>query len=345
MGEDNKEFEEQVDKSVEVAYDREMASINNQLDKEIVFALIGEVNAGKSSTVNQLMGEEMAIVSATPGETIQIDKYKAKNKSKIIFADTPGLDDIVKDNSEETIQFFRQADVNLFLLNAAGTVFSDSEKQVFEKLKRLNEHIILILNKIDASDDPDSQIAYVKAQTGGVYDLIAISSRTGENIDELNKAVLDMLKKKSKDILFAKNSKRKSSIAHRWIAAAGTSAGAVGAMPLPGSDIVPLTSIQVGLIVKLSTLYERPISKKSAKELAMVALTRNIGKSAFRQIMKVFPGAGSVAGGGVASGMTFAMGYAVKYAFENNMTVNADTIRGLYETFLKKKSKSVEGKE
>jgi GTP-binding protein Era len=131
MSEDNKEFEEQIRQSVDEAYDNEMESVNEQLDKEIIFALVGDVNVGKSSTINQLMNEKVALVSAKPGATTSIDKYKAENKNKIIFADTPGLHDIVKDNSEEAIRFFKQADVNLFLLNAAGTVFSDKEEQVF----------------------------------------------------------------------------------------------------------------------------------------------------------------------------------------------------------------------
>ncbi len=249
MSEDNKEFEEQIRQSVDEAYDNEMESVNEQLDKEIIFALVGDVNVGKSSTINQLMNEKVALVSAKPGATTSIDKYKAENKNKIIFADTPGLHDIVKDNSEEAIRFFKQADVNLFLLNAAGTVFSDKEEQVFNKLKKLNDNIILVLNKIDASDDPESQIAYIKEHTENGYDIVAISSRTGENIDKLNKAILNIPKKRSKDILFAKNSKRKSSIAHKWIAGAGVSAGAIGALPVPGSDIVPLTTLQVGLLV------------------------------------------------------------------------------------------------
>lgn len=339
MDEKDKAFEEQIKKSVDEAYDDEMANVNEQLDKKIIFALIGDVNAGKSSTINQIMGEKTAFVSAKPGATISIDEYELKNKNKIIFADTPGLDDIVQDNSEETLRFLKEADVHLFMLNAAGTVFSDGEKQVFNKLKKLNDNILFVLNKIDASDDPDAQMKFVKEQTENQYDVVAVSSKTGENIDTLNKAILDLLKKKSKELLFAKNSKRKSSIANKWIIAAGTSAGAIGAAPFPGADVVPLTTIQVGMIVRLSTLYEKPISKESAKDLAIVTITSNLGKSVFRQIVKFVPGAGTIAGAGVASGMTLALGYAVRYAYENDLELNGDTIKSLYETFFQKQVK------
>ena len=339
--ENEQTLENQIRESAEIAYDEEMASINEQLDKEIVFALIGDVNAGKSSTINQIMGEEIAFVSSKPGATTKVDQYPLfnKGKSKVIFADTPGLDDIVKDNSDETLGFFKQADVNLFLLNAAGTVFSEGEKQVFEKLRQLNDNIIFVLNKIDASDDVETQVTYIKEQTGNMYKIVPISSRTGESIDKLNETILDILKKKSKDILFAKSSKRKSSVANKWILAAGTSAAAIGALPVPGSDVVPLTTLQVGLIVKLATLYEKPISKRKAKDLAIVTITSNIGKGVFRQVVKLVPGAGSVAGASVASGMTLALGYAIKYAFENDMELNASAIKGLYEKFRNKEDK------
>src|SRR5699024_3640207 len=114
----------------------------------------------------------------------------------IIFADTPGLNDINKDNSEETKNFFESSDIILFFLNAAGTVYSEREKSVFEKLRTMNEDILFVLNKIDAADDIDSVVKYVKGHTGGSYKVIPISSRTGENMNDLNDAILNILIKK-----------------------------------------------------------------------------------------------------------------------------------------------------
>lgn len=120
----------------EKAYDEEIDRINEQLEKEIIFAMIGDVNTGKSSTINRLVGEEVASVGAQPGETVIVKKYKYKDK--IIFADTPGLDDINSKNSEETEKYVKKADVILFFLNAAGTVFSEGEKTQFDKISKIN---------------------------------------------------------------------------------------------------------------------------------------------------------------------------------------------------------------
>ncbi|PAE28982.1 GTP-binding protein [Paenibacillus sp. 7884-2] len=322
------------DEEFENAYKQETDRINAQLDKEILFAMIGDVNTGKSSTINQIIGEEVALVGAKPGETTGIDRYIYRDK--IIFADTPGLDDINRHNSEETMKFYKNADVILFFLNAAGTVFSEGEKRSFDMISKENKNILFVLNKIDAADDIPSLIQYVKQHTKNKYNVVPISSRTGENIDKLRNEIMAILKKKHKEIQFARLVKEKSSTANRWIVAASGSATAVGAAPIPGSDFIPLTGIQVALLVKLATLYEKPLSKERAKELTIATITGNIGKTLFRQVIKFIPGAGSVAGGSIAGGMTLALGYAVKYAYENDIELDANSLKSFYEYFRKK---------
>lgn len=323
------------EKDFDRTYEQEFNNVNEQLDKEIIFAMIGDVNTGKSSTINQLIGDEVANVGSTPGETVIIDKYKYKDK--IIFADTPGLDDINNKNSEETLKFYKEADIILFFLNAAGTVFSEGERKSFEKIRKVNKNIIFVMNKIDAAEDIPKLVKYVQDNTNYDFKITPISSKTGENIDMLRNAILDILKKEKKDILFAKHIKEKSSTANKWILAAASSASLVGAAPIPGSDIIPITGIQVGLMVRLAALYDMPLSKDRAKELAVASLTGNIGKSLFRQVVKFIPGAGSIAGASIAGSMTLALGYAIKYAYENNIELDANSLKSLYDTFMKEK--------
>lgn len=326
------------DEDFNQAFEQESDKVNDELDKEILFALIGDVNTGKSSTINQIIGDEVAQVGARPGETITIDRYLYRDK--IIFVDTPGLDDIHAENSEETLKFYKEADVVLFFLNAAGTVLSEGELRSFEIVKKANKDIIFVLNKIDAADDIPELISYVKEHTGSRFKVVPISSRTGENIDKLRNEILDILRKKHKEIQFARLIKEKSSTANKWILTAAGSATAVGAAPIPGSDFVPLTGIQVGLMVRLATLYEKPLSKAKAKELILATITGNIGKTLFRQVVKFVPGAGSVAGGSIAGGMTLALGYAIKYAYENDIELDAKALQSLYTFFKDKKEQT-----
>jgi GTP-binding protein Era len=318
------------EKDFEQAFEEESDKINAELDKEVLFALIGDVNTGKSSTINQLIGDEVAPVGARPGETVTIERYTYRDK--IIFVDTPGLDDIEAKNSEETLKFYKQADVVLFFLNAAGTVLSEGELRSFEIVKKENKDIIFVLNKIDAADDIPHLVQYIKDHTGK-FKVVPISSRTGENIDKLRNEILNILEKKHKEIQFARLIKEKSSTANKWILGASGSAAAVGAAPIPGSDFVPLTGIQVGMMIRLATLYEKPLSKAKAKELILATITGNIGQTLFRQVIKFVPGAGSVAGGSIAAGMTLALGYAVKYAYENDIDLDPKTLQSLYDYF------------
>ncbi|MGU3471718.1 GTPase [Paenibacillus sp. D51F] len=320
-------------RAAEAQYEQHMAEIGRELDQDILIALVGDVNAGKSSTLNRIVGETVAGVGAEPGETADIRPYLFKER--IFFVDTPGLNDVRVENSQQTMDYYRQADIILFFLNAAGTVYSEAEKRSFEAIRDTNPNILIVLNKIDAADEVDRITARVKQETGGKYDVVPVSSRTGENIEALRAAILELLRKKSKDLLFAKNLKEKSAAANKWILGAAASASAIGAAPIPGADIVPITAVQIGLLTRLAVLYGKPISKETARELVVATVVGNIGKSVFRQVLKLFPGAGSVAGASVAGAMTLALGYAVKYAYENNMDINTATIGKLYGMFRK----------
>ncbi|MGE6413929.1 GTPase [Planococcus kocurii] len=328
---------ENFDHVFEDIFKQKSDEINEQLTRKLIISMVGDVNCGKSSTINRLMKEDIVSVGAKPGETKEIKEIAYREN--IIFVDTPGLDDVIKTNSDITLKYYKNSDVILFFLNAAGTVLSESELKNLKEIEKVNQDIIIVLNKIDAADEIPELIKYIQDHTDYNYPVAPISSRTGENISFLQNKLMDVLEKKSKDILLATNLKDKASIANRWIIGAGGSSAAVGALPIPGSDFVPLISIQVGLIIKLSTLYNKPVSKENAKELIIATVIGNIGKTVFRQIVKVIPGAGSVIGASVAGATTVALGYAIKYMHENDIELNADQLKSVYEMFLSQQKK------
>ncbi|RLQ90590.1 GTP-binding protein [Planomicrobium sp. Y74] len=321
-------------------FENEMKKVNDMLEQDLLISLIGEVNAGKSSTVNKIIGEDIASTNPMPGETVSVDPYNMRGLENIKFMDTPGLNDPNDENPKKTLEFVQKSDVVLFFLNAAGTVFSDSEKEKFTAIEKNNKDILIVLNKIDAAENIPSLIQFVKNHTNNKYKVIPISSKTGENLEEMKREILVILEKKGKDLLFAKSMKEKSAAATRWIVGAGVSAGIIGASPIPGSDVVPLTSLQVGLIIKLSKLYDKPLSKKAAKDMIVITATQTVGHTIYRQALKFIPGAGSVIGGTVATAMTVALGYGVKYAYENNMAIDYDLIGDLFEKYKQKSKKA-----
>jgi len=327
----NEEFERAFDE----AFESETQAINDQLSQEVLLALVGDVNCGKSSTINRLMDEEVSIVGAKPGETVQIQEIKYKEN--IIFVDTPGLDDVHKENSDVTLEYYKKADIILFFLNAAGTVLSEGELKNLKDISKTNEDIIIVLNKIDAAEDVPSLIKYIEDKTLNQYIIAPVSSKTGENFEYLQRHILSMLNKKSKDILLGKNLKDKSSVANRWILGASASAAGIGLSPIPGSDIVPIVGIQVGMMLKLANLYDKPLSKGNAKELIIATVVGNVGRAVFRQLVKVIPGAGSAVGASVAGATTLALGHAIKYMHENGIEIDVEQLQYIYNMFLARK--------
>ena len=67
------------------------------------------------------MDDKVAKVSSKPGETINIKEHKYADK--ILFVDTPGLDDIMKDNSDATLNYYKKADIILFFLNSTWFLY------------------------------------------------------------------------------------------------------------------------------------------------------------------------------------------------------------------------------
>ncbi|WP_232818684.1 YcjF family protein [Exiguobacterium flavidum] len=337
LGEEEQERKREIDHAFDEAFETERRDFNQSLDQDVTIALIGDVNAGKSSTLNALLGREVATVGARPGETTRIENVRQHPEDRVIFVDTPGLNDANTANSEATWKFYEQADVILYFLNAAGTVLSETETEAFQKIYAHNQNIIIVVTKIDATNDLETIVQHVKAKLPGPV-IVPISAKEGTNIDRLRRNILDLLKKFDKENVFVKeiDPALRGKVANNWIVGAGAAAGAIGAVPLPGADIVPLTSIQIGLMLKLSNLYDRPLTKENAKELIVVTIVGNAGKTAFRQLAKMVPGYGAAIGAGVASAATLALGYGTKYAFENRIELTPDMFVDFIAKFKRK---------
>lgn len=332
------QFEDDISNLVDEIFEKEEEKGKKQLEKIIRINLIGNVNTGKSTAINTIVGKEKTSTHATPGETVKIIEIKHPDNNNITFVDTPGLNDINKKNSIKAIKDLKNADIVLYFLNAEGVVLGESELDTLNKISKRNENVIVILNKIDGieKNEVNSLKRYVEKTIEERFKVVPISAMIGENIDELNEIILEYLSEEGKDILFAKSLKVKSAWAYKWIWGASLSASAIGALPVPGSDIVPLTTLQVSLIVKLSMLYDKPISKDATMKVVVSKIAGGLGQNVFRQGVKFFPGIGSIIGAGVAGVITFGLGQTVKYALENNIEITPDHLKDIADIFSNK---------
>ena len=116
-------------------------------------ALIGRPNVGKSTLMNHLIGQKIAITSDKPQTTrSRIQTVYTDERGQIVFLDTPGihkaknkLGDYMVNVAEHTL---REVDVVLWLVEPT-TFIGAGERHIVEKLKQVKTPVILIINKVD----------------------------------------------------------------------------------------------------------------------------------------------------------------------------------------------------
>ena len=159
--------------------------------------IFGKPNAGKSTLLNALMGEKMAIVS----HKVQTTRHRIKailteDNYQIIFSDTPGIIDPKYKLHEKMMQAVKgsleDADVALLMVDAAEDVAESHE--IFQKL-RLSAPVIVVINKIDRVSDPallEERKTFFEAQSY-CKEVVLISALRQSGIDTLLERVLHYL--------------------------------------------------------------------------------------------------------------------------------------------------------
>ena len=157
------------------------------LREGVTVAIVGSPNVGKSSLLNALAQEEVAIVTDIPGTTRdRIEHWVSLNGVPVKMVDTAGIrttDDVVESKGiERTLVEIRKADVVLHLKDASGLIRDDTE--VLDKVLKEVRHgvpLITVNNKVDLCES---------AASGGE---IAISAKQGVGLSELKARLLEVV--------------------------------------------------------------------------------------------------------------------------------------------------------
>lgn len=154
-------------------------------------AIIGRTNVGKSTLLNALANEKIAISSNKPQTTrTAIKAIVNRNNSQIIFIDTPGihkpkskLGEIINDTAFKSLQ---EVDFVLFIIEADSKEIGKGDKLIIEKLKEFHKSVILIINKIDLIKK--SELLDLIQEYNESYNfkaVVPISAMKNEGIEEL----------------------------------------------------------------------------------------------------------------------------------------------------------------
>ena len=104
------------------------------------------------------------------------------------------------------------------------------------------------------------------------------------------------------------------------IHSATAASGAAGAIPIPVSDAIPISTAQVGMIIALGKIFDMELSEATSKSIISVTLTNRVGHRLFTTILKTLPGTkivGSLVAAATAAAITEALGWSVANDFYN----------------------------
>lgn len=162
-----------------------------------VVSIVGRPNAGKSTLINSIIKEKVAITSNKPQTTRNnIQGIYNDEEAQIVFIDTPGVHKPVNKlgkflNNEAYAAL--ESDIVLFLLDAS-TPFGKGDEFVLDKIKDTDSKVFLILNKVDKikKDELFNMIMDYKDKYN-FDEIIPVSALKDKNIDELLKTIKSYL--------------------------------------------------------------------------------------------------------------------------------------------------------
>ncbi|MDP8264721.1 MAG: GTPase Era [Candidatus Aceula lacicola] len=167
-------------------------------------SIVGRPNVGKSTLLNAIVGQKVAIVSRVPQTTRnQIRGIYNDDRGQVVFIDTPGL----MQGKDKLDQFMKQAsfrtvgDVDCVIhLVDANKAVGEGEEMIIERLSQMKEPLILGLNKVDMKGKRVPEYVEVyqqklkeKFSDSRKFIMLPLSGQTEFNVDKLTDLILDFL--------------------------------------------------------------------------------------------------------------------------------------------------------
>lgn len=165
-------------------------------------AIFGKTNSGKSSLINSITGQEIAIVSDIAGTTTDpVSKaMEILPIGPVLIIDTAGLDDNTELGSlrvKKSYEVLAKADIVLLVVDAHYNKLSKAEEQLIKELKAKKIPYLIVLNKIDAQQQLDFE-NFIQAV--GVDRVVFVSAKENVGIEGLKEVIVNIAQEKEADI-------------------------------------------------------------------------------------------------------------------------------------------------
>ena len=162
-------------------------------------ALIGRPNVGKSTLMNYIIGQKIAITSNKPQTTRNriTTIYTDEERGQIVFVDTPGIHKAKNKLGQYMVRTAEQSmrDVDLILwLVEPSTFIGAGERHIIEELGQANIPVILIINKIDTVKPPEI-LSFIDTyrQAYEFDEIIPVSAKKGTNVEDVIETIYKYL--------------------------------------------------------------------------------------------------------------------------------------------------------
>ncbi len=162
-------------------------------------SILGRPNAGKSTLLNTLVGEKIAIVSDKPQTTrTTVQGVLSTPGGQVVFLDTPGIHRTDTQLNKRMMDAVRSSldarDLLLFVIDASRPEL-DQQRQALEFLTRTETPVVLVLNKVDRIPDKRELLPLIEKcmELHPFVDPVPLSALNGDNLDALHKVIFSRL--------------------------------------------------------------------------------------------------------------------------------------------------------
>lgn len=296
-------------------------------------AIVGPANVGKSTLYNHLIRSktDQAEVGPLPGTT-RINQEADAGFFSVV--DTPGADavgEVGESERQHALAGARQADFLIIVFDAIQGV-KKTEQELFEELAEYDKPFLVVLNKIDLVKRSEERVIAKAAATLNLEpgQIVATNAKAGKNIEQV---VLAIAKIDPETIVALSRALPEFRWQLAWgaIVSAASTAGLIGAVPIPFIDFAPLVAVQGAMVLSIARIYQYEITLERAKELVATFGIGFLGRTLFQQLSKLGGLPGDVLAAAIAASTTVAMGYASIVWFQKGEKLTSESLQKMTE--------------
>ena len=297
--------------------------------KKNKIVIVGPANVGKSTLYNNLIRSktDQAEVGPLPGTTRTNQEADAGFFS---IVDTPGADavgEVGEIEKEHALAGAKEADFLIIVFDAIQGV-KKTEQELFEELAEFDKPFLVVLNKIDLVKRSEERVIAKAAATLNLEpsQIVATNAKAGKNIEQV---VLAVAKTDPETIAALSRALPEFRWQLAWgtIVNAASTAGLIGAVPIPFVDFAPLAAIQGAMVLSIARIYQYKITLERAKELVVTFGLGFLGRTLFQQLSKLGGLPGYVLAAAIAASTTVVMGYASIVWFQKGEKLTSESLQ------------------